>query len=174
MWVLSWLFKSLKMLNICCHTGSNGMVYHQCGFFHSFSRLPIFGICSYTGNSWKVFHRCGFFHASAMLLNFTGHFSDWQKESQTDQNNETFTNNMNKYKYDWGWQVSSYSLTCMYLAGKSAECDEQQCFPMCDNSSLYMYFKKLSFSGFSLPDEPEIRIFFNQNMPLCIRLNLRH
>ena len=29
----------------------------------------------------------------------------------------------------------------------------------CDNSSLYMYFKKLGFSGFSCPVEPEIRTF---------------
>ena len=43
-------------------------------------------------------------------------------------------------------------------AKKSAEYDEQHCYQMCDNSSLYMYYKKLVFSGFSHPVEPEIRI----------------
>ena len=56
---------------------------------------------------------------------------------------------------------------------KSAECEEQRCYQMFDKSSLYMYFKKLSFSGFSHPVEPEIRIFLHQNMSPYIRLNLR-
>ena len=41
---------------------------------------------------------------------------------------------------------------------KSVEYDEQPCYQKCDNSSLYMYFKKLGFSGFSHPVEPEVRI----------------
>ena len=40
------------------------------------------------------------------------------------------------------------------------ECGEQHCYQMCDNSSLYMYLKKLGFPGFSRQVEPEIRIFF--------------
>ena len=51
--------------------------------------------------------------------------------------------------------------TGVQVAQKSTEYDKQQCYQMCDNSSLYMYFKKLGFSGFSLPVEPEIRIFFS-------------
>ena len=38
------------------------------------------------------------------------------------------------------------------------ECGEQHCYQMCYNNSLYMYFKKLGFSGFSCPVEPEIQI----------------
>ena len=53
-----------------------------------------------------------------------------------------------------------FSCTCTHVAEKSREYDEQRCYQMCDKSSLYMYFKKLVFSGFSLPVEPEIRIFF--------------
>ena len=60
-----------------------------------------------------------------------------------------------------------------HVAEKSAECDEQRCYQQCDKSSLYMYFKKLGFSGFSHPVEPEIRIFLHHNMSPCIRLNLR-
>ena len=66
-----------------------------------------------------------------------------------------------------------FSCTCTHVAEKSVECDEQRCYQMCDKSSLYMYFKKLGFSGFSLPVEPEIRIFLHHNMSPCIRLNLR-
>ena len=50
---------------------------------------------------------------------------------------------------------------CACVHSASAEYDEQHCYQMCDNSSLYMYFKKLSFSGFSHPVEPEIRIFLH-------------
>ena len=66
--------------------------------------------------------------------------------------------------------IQLYMRACSW---KSAECEEQRCYQMCDKSSLYMYFKKLGFSGFSHPVEPEIRIFFHQNMTSCIRLNLR-
>ena len=170
------------MLRICCHTvwftltlGAADWFISSVGSFIHFQGFQSLAFVATLGTAERFFTGVGSFMFlqdifsgwyqittnSAMLLNFTGHFSDWQKESQTDQNNETFTNNMNKYKYDWGWQVSSYSLRCMYLAGKSAECDEQQCFPMCDNSSFYMYFKKLGFSGFSHPVEPEIRIFLH-------------
>ena len=48
---------------------------------------------------------------------------------------------------------------CVHSA--SAEYDEQHCYQMCDNSPLYMYFKKLCFSGFSHPVEPEIRILLH-------------
>ena len=43
----------------------------------------------------------------------------------------------------------------------------------CVIRALYMYLKKLSFSGFSHPVEPEIWIFLHHNMSPCIRLNLR-
>jgi len=62
--------------------------------------------------------------------------------------------------------------SCAWLK-KSAERDEQRWYQQCDKSSLYMYFKKLSFSGFSHLVEPEIRIFLHQNMSPYIRLNLR-
>ena len=50
------------------------------------------------------------------------------------------------------------------MAEKSAEFDKQRCYQMCDDSSLYMYFKNSVFSGFSRLVEPEIRIFFHHNM----------
>ena len=55
-----------------------------------------------------------------------------------------------------------HAYACVHSA--SAEYDEQHCYQMCDNSSLYMYFKKLGFSGFSHPGEPEIRFFLQHYM----------
>ena len=59
------------------------------------------------------------------------------------------------------------------MAEKNAEYEEQRSYQMCDKSSLYMYFKKLGFSGFSLPVEPEIRIFFHHNLTPIMGLILR-
>ena len=61
----------------------------------------------------------------------------------------------------------------MLKKAKKAEYDEQQCFQMCDNSSLYMYSKKLGFSGFSHPVEPESRIFLHHNMSPYVRHTLK-
>ena len=66
-----------------------------------------------------------------------------------------------------------FSCTCTHVAEKSREYDEQRCYQMCDKSSLYMYFKKLVFSGFSLPVEPGIRIFFRHNLAPIMGLILR-
>ena len=48
---------------------------------------------------------------------------------------------------------------------------------MCDNSSLYsslyMYFNKLGFSGFSHPVEPEIRFFFAAKHVTLMDLNFK-
>ena len=60
----------------------------------------------------------------------------------------------------WFLQCGMHACSMRHVAKKSAEYDEQHCYQMCDNSSLYMYFKKLGFSGFSHPVKPEIRVFF--------------
>ena len=53
-----------------------------------------------------------------------------------------------------------WSCACAHVAKKVRNVTNNTVLKLCDKSSLYMYFKKLGFSGFSHPVEQEIRIFF--------------
>ena len=154
-------------------------------YFHVSSNQFMLGFCSHTWGTWMASHSCGFFHVSDNLSLFgyfhvstKKHFSSfiakagrWMASFNFFEGRSATQLTLTPWKGNC--VLIPWDCTCAHVGNKNEECGEQHGYQICDKSSLYMYFKKLSFSGFSHPVEPEIRIFFHQNMPPCIRLNLR-
>ena len=62
-------------------------------------------------------------------------------------NNETLETLSARRKFNLEL-CSVHCACCVHAVCKSAECHEQRCYQMCDNSPLYMYLKNSVFPDF--------------------------
>ena len=131
-------------------TLSDWMGFYQHEIFYVSSNCMNTWTSFHTLSSWMVLHQYEYFHVSSnAVIDFTVHkiFFVVHGGSTTE-----FVPELKKRYFI---NIQLYMRACSW---KRVECEEQRCYQMCDKSALYMYFKKLGFSGFSHPVEPEIRI----------------